>query len=196
MSTNIFLSLDGGIGFRLQSLASAYLGLSLICIEIDGEFQPIKKDGAGPEDVKRWKKEDPLYLLRMALVNKLRSKHWRSAHAAKKNWMEAAEKHAKISGTPAETPATVIIEHALPNKCDIDAPVKVLLDAFQSVLLSSGDDKDIELLILRRKECKRNEQKPRVVIYAYSNKQFASFSRKDVQGSVGSLEERVEGEIK
>jgi hypothetical protein len=144
----------------------------LIRIEINGEFQPIKKDGAGPDQVKKWKKEDPLYLLRMALVNKLRSKHWRSAHAAKKNWMEAAEKHAKIIGTPAETPATVIIEHALPNKCDIDAPVKVLLDAFQSVLLDTGDDKDIETLILRRKECGRKFQKPKVVIYGYSSSEL------------------------
>lgn len=168
----------------------------MIRIEIDGEFQPVKKDGAGPEDVKRWKRTDPLYLLRMALTNKLRSKHWRSAHAAKKKWMEAAQKHAKISGDAAGTPATVIIEHALPNKCDIDAPVKVLLDAFQSVLLSSGDDKDIETLILRRKDCKRNAQKPRVVIYAYATKQFERISREIVSGSNKSVGERKKEEIK
>ena len=90
----------------------------MIRIEINGEFQPLKKDGATPEDVKNWKKTDPLYLLRMALTNKLRSKHWRSAHAAKAKWMAAAEKHAQVIGNAAETPAFVVIEHALPNKCD------------------------------------------------------------------------------
>jgi hypothetical protein len=144
----------------------------LIRIEINGEFPPLKKDGATPKDVKVYKKTDPLYLLRMALVNKLRSKHWRVAHAAKKNWMEAAQKHAKVIGDAAKTPAFVIIEHALPNKCDIDAPVKVLLDAFQSVLLDTGDDKDIETLVLRRKECGRKTTKPKVVIYAYSSDQL------------------------
>ena len=165
----------------------------MIRIEINGEFQPLKKEGAGPEDVKRWKKTDPLYLLRMALTNKLRSKHWRSAHAAKKNWMEAAKKHAQIHGDAAETPATVVIEHALPNKCDIDAPVKVLLDAFQSVLLSSGDDKDIETLILKRKECERNIANPKVVIYAYSTKDFARLSREIVSSAdkdVGSKKKK------
>ena len=144
----------------------------MIRIEINGEFPPLKKDGATPKDVKVYKKTDPLYLLRMALVNKLRSKHWRVAHAAKKNWMEAAQKHAKIVGNAAKTPALVIIEHALPNKCDIDAPVKVLLDAFQSVLLDTGDDKDIETLVLRRKTCSRKTTKPKVVIYAYSSDQL------------------------
>lgn len=144
----------------------------MIRIEINGEFQPLKKEGAGAKDVKKWKKTDPLYLLRMALVNRLRSKHWRVAHAAKKNWMEAAQKHAKIVGDAAKTPALVIIEHALPNKCDIDAPVKVLLDAFQSVLLDTGDDKDIETLVLRKKHCSRQTTKPKVVIYAYSSDQL------------------------
>ena len=144
----------------------------MIRIEVNGEFQPLKKDGATPEDVKAWKKSDPLYLLRMALANKLRSKHWRSAHAAKTKWMEAAKNHAKVVGNAAEAPAFVIIEHALPNKCDIDAPVKVLLDAFQSVLLDTGDDKDIQTLILKRKDCARNGDKPKVVIYAYSAKEM------------------------
>ena len=168
----------------------------MIRIEIDGEFQPLKKDGAGPEDVKKWKRSDPLYLLRMALTNKLRSKHWRSAHAAKKKWMEAAQKHSKVSGNAAETPATVIIEHALPNKCDIDAPVKVLLDAFQSVLLSSGDDKDIETLILKRKTCERNGQEPKVVIYAYATEQFEGLSRKIISSSSRSLGKEKKKETK
>jgi hypothetical protein len=163
----------------------------LIRIEINGEFQPLKKDGATPEDVKNWKKTDPLYLLRMALTNKLRSKHWRSAHAAKAKWMAAAEKHAQIIGNAAETPAFVIIEHALPNKCDIDAPVKVLLDAFQSVLLDSGDDKDIETLILKRKECSRSGDKPKVVMYAYSNKDIEKFQGASFPGTNSNVEDRV-----
>ena len=143
----------------------------LIRIEINGEFQPLKSKGATDKDIKKYQKTDPLYLLRKALMNKLRSKHWRSAHAAKANWMEAAEKAAKVFGTKAETPALVIIEHALPNKCDIDAPVKVLLDAFQSVLLDTGDDKDIETLVLRKSECKRGIRNPKVVIYAFSREE-------------------------
>ena len=169
----------------------------MIRIEINGEFQPLKKEGAGPQDVKQWKKKDPLYLLRMALTNKLRSKHWRSAHAAKANWLEASEKHAKIIGTPVKTPAIVIIEHALPNKCDIDAPVKVLLDAFQSVLLDSGDDKDIETLILRRKDCSRIGSKPKVVIYGYSREDFEQqhFPVANAEGEATRLAEREEAEI-
>ncbi len=160
----------------------------MIRIEINGEFQPLKKDGATPEDVKRWKKTDPLYLLRMALTNKLRSKHWRSAHAAKSKWMAAAKEHAKVIGDAAEAPAFVVLEHALPNKCDIDAPVKVLLDAFQSVLLDTGDDKDIETLILKRKECSRSGEKPKVVIYAYSNKDIEKFQRASFPNSSSALE--------
>ena len=151
----------------------------MIRIEINGEFQPLQSEGAGPNDLKHWKRTDPLYLLRMALVNKLRSKHWRSAHAAKKNWMEAAEKNAKIIGVAAKTPAFVVIEHSLPNKCDVDAPIKVLLDAFQSVLFDTGDDKDIETLVIRKKACERKVQKPKVVIYAYSSKEFQAQSMED-----------------
>ena len=163
----------------------------MIRIEINGEFQPLKKDGATPEDVKSWKKTDPLYLLRMALTNKLRSKHWRSAHAAKSKWMAAAKKHAQIIGDAAETPAFVFIEHALPNKCDIDAPVKVLLDAFQSVLLDSGDDKDIETLILKRKECSRSGDKPKVVMYAYSNKAIEKFQSASLPNPSSPVEDRT-----
>jgi hypothetical protein len=162
----------------------------LIRIEINGKFQPLKKEGAGPEDVKKWKRTDPLYLLRMALTNKLRSKHWRSAHAAKKKWMEAAKTHSTIIGDAAEAPATVIIEHALPGKCDIDAPVKVLLDAFQSVLLCTGDDKDIETLILKRKYCDRQKQDPKVVIYAYSTEQFERLSREIVSSPNQTVEKK------
>ena len=144
----------------------------MIRIEINGEFPPLKSKGATDKDIKVYRRTDPLYLLRKALTNKLRSKHWRVAHAAKKNWVAAAEKHAKIVGNAAKTPALVIIEHTLPNKCDIDAPVKVLLDAFQSVLLDTGDDKDIETLVLRRKDCSRKTNKPKVVIYGYSTDQI------------------------
>ena len=141
----------------------------MIRIEINGEFQPLKSQGATDKEIKKYQKTDPLYLLRKALMNKLRSTHWRSAHAAKSNWMEAAKKTAKVNGNAAETPAFVIIEHSLPNKCDIDAPIKVLLDAFQSVLFDTGDDKDIETLVIRKKECSRGKQNPKVVIYAYSS---------------------------
>ena len=144
----------------------------MIRIEINGEFPPLKSKGATDKDIKVYRKTDPLYLLRKALTNKLRSKHWRVAHAAKKNWVEAAKKHAKIVGNAAKTPALVIIEHTLPNKCGIDAPVKVLLDAFQSVLLDTGDGKDIETLVLRRKDCSRKTNKPKVVIYGYSTDQI------------------------
>ena len=164
----------------------------MIRIEINGEFQPLKKDGATPEDVKVWKKTDPLYLLRMALTNKLRSKHWRSAHAAKSKWMAAAKKHAQVIGDAAKTPAFVVIEHALPNKCDIDAPVKVLLDAFQSVLLDSGDDKDIETLILKRKECSRSGEKPKVVIYAYSDKDIEKLQSASFSNTNSALDNRAE----
>tara|TARA_R110000851_G_scaffold199779_2_gene350862 strand:+ start:476 stop:997 length:522 start_codon:yes stop_codon:yes gene_type:complete len=140
----------------------------MISIEVRGTFPPLKKDGATPATKKKWKKTDTLYLLRKALMNKLRSKHWRVAHAAKKNWMESATKNAKICGDAVQPPAIVIVQHSLPGGCDIDAPVKVLLDAFQSILLTTGDDKDIETLVLKRYSCSRGAGEPLVKIFAYS----------------------------
>ena len=103
----------------------------MIHIKVKGSFIPLKKDGATEKDKKVFKRKDPISLLRKALANKLRSKHWRAAHAAKANWMEAAKENAEVSGDAVEGNAIVIVVHALPGKCDIDAPIKVLLDAFQ-----------------------------------------------------------------
>tara|TARA_R110000751_G_scaffold137823_1_gene241262 strand:- start:1459 stop:1953 length:495 start_codon:yes stop_codon:yes gene_type:complete len=164
----------------------------MISIEISGEFQPLKSKGFTVLDVKKWKKNDPLYLLRKALANKLRSKHWRIAHAAKKNWMASAEKNAKVSGNAVRPPAIVIIEHCLPGGCDIDAPVKVLLDAFQGVLLTTEDDKDIETLVLKRYSCKRGVNQPMVRIFAYSKTTELQDALKSQAGIVAdeSIQER------
>tara|TARA_R110000751_G_scaffold302530_1_gene416629 strand:+ start:11 stop:529 length:519 start_codon:yes stop_codon:yes gene_type:complete len=142
----------------------------MIHVEIKGTHMPIKTDGADESDKKKWRRLDPLYLLRMALSNKLRSKHWRYAHGAKTKWMDAAKAHSKVIGTPVEGPAIVVVEYALPGGCDIDAPVKVLLDAYQEVLFESGDDKDIESLILRKHKPARDKLQPQVHIYAYSKR--------------------------
>ena len=150
----------------------------MIHIEIHGEFIPLKKDGGDDKTKKLWRRTDPLYLLRMALANKLRSKHWRHAHRAKTQWMEASEKHSKVSGSPIKGPAIVIVEYALPGGCDIDAPVKVLLDAYQTKLFESGDDKDIESITLRRHKAERSQLKPQVHIYAYSKESELSEARR------------------
>ena len=129
---------------------------------------PLKKDGATEKDKKVFKRRDPISLLRKALANKLRSTHWRSAHAAKANWMEAAKAHAEVSGDAVEGDAIVIVVHALPGKCDIDAPIKVLLDAFQDVLFRGGDDRSIESLAIRKLEPTRKGLSPQVHIWALS----------------------------
>ena len=159
----------------------------MIHVEIHGTHMPIKKDGADESDKKKWKRSDPLYLLRMALANKLRSKHWRYAHGAKTKWMAAAQTHSKVSGTPIEGPAIVVIEYALPGGCDIDAPVKVLLDAYQGVLFESGDDKDIESLVLRRHKPVRNKLQPQVHIYAYSKESEINEARRRATGAFDSV---------
>ena len=138
----------------------------MIHVQIHGDFIPLKSKGATDKDQKVFKSKDPISLLRKALVNKLRSTHWRQAHAAKKNWMEAAKKHSQISGAPVEGPAIVIVVHCLPGRCDIDAPIKVLLDAFQQDLFASGDDKSADSLIIRKIDPKRNHITPQVHIYA------------------------------
>jgi len=140
----------------------------MIHIKISGSFMPLKKDGATEKDKKVFKRKDPISLLRKALANKLRSTHWRSAHAAKANWMEAAKKNAEVSGDAVEGDAIVIVVHALPGKCDIDAPIKVLLDAFQDVLFKDGDDKSIESLVIRKFEPRRGGIEPQVHIWGLS----------------------------
>lgn len=140
----------------------------MIHIKISGSFMPLKKDGATDKDKKVFKRKDPISLLRKALANKLRSTHWRSAHAAKANWMEAAKANAQVSGDAVEGDAIVIVVHALPGKCDIDAPIKVLLDAFQDVLFRGGDDKSIESLVVRKLDPTRKGLSPQVHIWALS----------------------------
>jgi len=140
----------------------------MIHIEIHGGFLPLKKDGATDKDKKKFKSKDPIERLRKALANKLRSTHWRSAHGAKVKWMEAAAAHSKVSGTPVEGHAIVVVIHCLPGRCDIDAPIKVLLDAFQGQLFADGDDKSAQSLIIRKMEPKRNDLNPQVHVYAFS----------------------------
>tara|TARA_R110002012_G_scaffold286152_1_gene477521 strand:+ start:340 stop:840 length:501 start_codon:yes stop_codon:yes gene_type:complete len=140
----------------------------MIHIEIHGGFVPLKSKGATDKDQKVFKSKDPLTLLRKALANKLRSQHWRAAHGAKAKWMEAAKTHAKISGTPVEGHAIVVVIHCLPGKCDIDAPIKVLLDAFQGDLFANGDDKSAQSLIIRKMEPQRDCLSPQVHLYAFS----------------------------
>tara|TARA_R100000664_G_C2725845_1_gene117852 strand:- start:382 stop:882 length:501 start_codon:yes stop_codon:yes gene_type:complete len=140
----------------------------MIHIKVKGSFMPLKKDGATEKDKKVFKRRDPINLLRKALANKLRSKHWRAAHAAKANWMEAAKENAEVSGDAVEGDAIVIVVHALPGKCDIDAPIKVLLDAFQDVLFRGGDDKSVESLVIRKLEPTRKGIEPQVHLFALS----------------------------
>jgi hypothetical protein len=159
----------------------------MIHIEIHGTHMPLKKDGGDEKAKKLWKRTDPLYLLRMALANKLRSKHWRYAHHAKKKWMDSAKTNSKVSGTPVKGPAIVVVEYALPGGCDIDAPVKVLLDAYQEVLFESGDDKDIESLTLRRHKTERKKLEPQVHIYAYSKESEIDEARRRSSESFDSV---------
>ena len=140
----------------------------MIHIKVKGSFMPLKKDGATEKDKKVFKRRDPINLLRKALANKLRRKHWRAAHAAKANWMEVAKENAEVSGDAVEGDAIVIVVHALPGKCDIDAPIKVLLDAFQDVLFRGGDDKSIESLVIRKLEPTRKGIEPQVHLWALS----------------------------
>ena len=122
----------------------------MITVRIEGTKAPSKaKD---PNGNALWKKTDPIWLLRQCLGNKLRSTHWRSAHAAKKRWLDAYRANIQMMGDPVKPPAFVIIEHSFPRTPDIDAPIKVLLDALQEDILTSGDDKDIHCLLISRKK--------------------------------------------
>ena len=83
----------------------------MIHIVIEGEHVPLKKDGGDEKKKKLFKRTDPIALLRNALANKLRSKHWRIAHAAKSKWLAAAKAGAKVkqlssSSTPSQEDAT------------------------------------------------------------------------------------------
>ena len=135
----------------------------MITAKIEGAKAPSKaKD---PDGNALWKKTDPIWLLRQCLGNKLRSTHWRSAHAAKKKWMNAYKANVQMMGEPVKPPAFVIIEHSFPRTPDIDAPIKVLLDALQEDILTTGDDKDIHCLLISRKKPDPN---PAVYITAVS----------------------------
>lgn len=135
----------------------------MITAKIDGTKAPSKaKD---PDGHALWKKTDPIWLLRQCLGNKLRSTHWRAAHTAKKKWLGAYKAHIQLMGEPVKPPAFVIVEHSFPGAPDIDAPIKVLLDALQEDMLTSGDDKDIHCLLISRKKPDPN---PAVYITAVS----------------------------
>lgn len=155
-------------------------------IKIYGDHSPLKKDGHTDKDKKEHKKKDPIELLRNALTNKLRSKHWRFAHGAKTKWMEAAKENAEVIGTPASAPCTVVVFHAIPGRCDIDAPIKVLLDAFQDVMFENGDDNSIESLIIRRHHPERGGSMPQIHIFCFSTEtelgEAAQFACNAVEG--------------
>ena len=150
----------------------------MIHVKVNGSFAPLKKDGATDKTKKSFNAKDPIQLLRKALANKLRSKHWRIAHAAKSKWMEAAKENAEVWGNAVQGPAIVVVIHCIPGRCDIDAPIKVLLDAFQDILFEDGDDKSIESLVIRKVEPRRDKLEPQVHIYAYSKEtEFSEASR-------------------
>jgi len=135
----------------------------MITVKLEGTKAPSK--AKAPDDNALWKKTDPIWLLRQCLGNKLRSTHWRSAHNAKKKWLNAYKANVQIMGEPVKPPAFVIIEHSFPRSPDIDAPIKVLLDALQEDILTSKDDKDIHCLLISRKKPDPN---PAVYITAVS----------------------------
>jgi hypothetical protein len=118
-------------------------------IKITGTSRPSRKQ---PDDLALWKRTDPIWLLRQCLGNKLRSKHWRSAHFAKKKWLDAFTANVCVEGSPVEAPALVVIRHALPRCPDVDAPVKVILDAIQEMMFVNGDDSSVGALIIVREK--------------------------------------------
>jgi hypothetical protein len=122
----------------------------MITVEIRGTKAPSKKKD--PVAYQHWRKTDPIWLLRRCLGNRLRSKHWRSAHYAKKKWFEAYRASAVIEGEPVEPPALVVVIHELPQCPDIDAPIKVLLDAIQGDVLTTKDDKGFSAQLTVRKK--------------------------------------------
>lgn len=118
-------------------------------IKITGTSRPSRKQ---PDELALWKRTDPIWLLRQCLGNKLRSKHWRSAHFAKKKWLDAFLANASIEGSPVNAPALVIIRHALPRYPDVDAPIKVILDAVQDMMFVNSDDSSVGTLIITREK--------------------------------------------
>tara|TARA_R100000306_G_C4362773_1_gene136122 strand:- start:64 stop:534 length:471 start_codon:yes stop_codon:yes gene_type:complete len=114
-----------------------------------------------------WKKTDPIWLLRQCLGNKLRSQHWRAAHHAKKKWLDAVETCATTSGEPVSPPVLLIVRHGLTHCPDVDAPVKVVLDAIQETMITTHDDRDISTLIVLKKNIGKKDN-PYVYVEAVS----------------------------
>ena len=114
-----------------------------------------------------WKKTDPIWLLRQCLGNKLRSKHWRIAYHAKKKWLDAARVNATTTGEPVEPPVLLVVRHGLTHCPDVDAPVKVVLDAIQDVMITTNDDRDISTLLVLKKDIGKKDN-PYVYVEAVS----------------------------
>ena len=135
-------------------------------MEIRGSHPPSRKKD--PEAHARWKKEDPIWLLRQCLGNRLRSKHWRTSHHAKKKWLDAFNALASFSGEAVDPPALVVVHHALPMHPDIDAPIKVLLAAVQDRMVTNQDDNAAAVLVITREPARRGKVDPHVTISATS----------------------------
>ena len=133
-------------------------------VEIRGSHPPSRKKD--PEAHARWKKEDPIWLLRQCLGNRLRSKHWRTSHHAKKKWLDAFNALARFSGEAVDPPALVVVHHALPMHPDIDAPIKVLLDAVQDKMFTNHDDDAASVLVVTREHARRGAVDPHVIVSA------------------------------
>ena len=118
-----------------------------------------------------------MWLLRQCLANKLRSRHWRAAHGAKKKWLESFEKHAVITGEPVEPPALVIIHHALPRHPDVDAPLKVVLDAVQEKMFTTHDDNAVRGLVVVPVRAQRGKVDPHIIVEAMPMGEGASVTR-------------------
>ena len=107
-------------------------------LSVIGEHEPPRDS----HEHKMWKRVDPIALLRSTFANQQRSRHWRIAHGAKKAFQAAAVNSAKCVGDKIDGPAFLAIATCL-NRCDLDAPLKSLIDSTQELALASGNDKDI-----------------------------------------------------
>lgn len=141
---------------------SIYLMMTLF---ISGKRPPSRTKEK--EEYALWKKTDPIWLLRQCLGNKLRSKHWRVAYHAKKKWLDAARANATVIGEPVEPPVLLVVRHGLTHCPDVDAPVKVVLDAIQDVMITTNDDRDISTLLVLKKDIGKKDN-PYVYVEAVS----------------------------
>jgi hypothetical protein len=138
----------------------------MIRVKLEGMHQPSKKENPAVHAL--WKKTDPICLLRNCLGNKLRSKHWRNSHHAKTAWTAGMERSAVVDGEPVRPPALVVVFHALPGKPDVDAPVKVVLDAVQKIVFTTKDDSAASVLMVVRRRAERGKVNPHVEVIAES----------------------------